>query len=273
MNELETILDRCLDEILTGTTVAECLERHPGNREELEPLLKTATFLQQLPRAEPDPSTTRRLLVEAGTVMAGRAAFGQSPSSDGSPGGRILPFRLSRPLRRLVVGLAAVMVLVVLGGASADTVPGDLFYPVKLAKEKVAVGLTASPGHRAELRLTFADRRLGELVEMAGTEGRIDPGLIRRLLRDGSLALENARTLPEGRLRLFLKKLELFNGYERQVLEQVAPRVHASQRPMVQRAIEMCGERGRWISRTSPESLKSSPPPEGSCWGDRCGWK
>ncbi|HHQ47792.1 MAG TPA: hypothetical protein ENK19_02805 [Acidobacteria bacterium] len=271
MNELETILDRCLDEILAGATVAECLERHPGHREELEPLLETSAVLQELPRAQPSPSAASGLLVRAGTVLAEGEPSGELPAAARSHGGRILSFRLSRPVRQLVLGLAAVMVLLVLGGASADTVPGDLFYPVKLARERVSFALTTRPDHRAELRLDFADRRLGELVEMAGTEGRIDPGLIQRLLRQGSLALKDARTLPEDRLELFLKKLELFNAYERQVLEQVAPRVHASQRPMVQRAIEMCGERGRWMRRASPESLKSSPPPQDSCWGDRCG--
>jgi len=270
MNELEIILDRCIGEILAGATVAECLQRYPGHEEELEPLLEAAVALRELPREEPRPSAVRGLLVRAGTVMQTQAQLGATPSATAQSGGRILPFRLSRPVRRLVVGLAAVMALFILGGASADTVPGDLFYPVKLAREKVSFVLTTNPGHRAELRLSFADRRLGELVEMAGSDGKIDPDLVRRLLRQGSLALKDARPLPEDRLKVFLKKLEHFNLYEQQVLQQLAPRVPRSQRPIVQRAIDMCGERSRWMRRAKPDAVRSLREGRGSCWGWQC---
>jgi len=270
MNTLDMILDRCIDDLLRGTTVAECVSRYPQYREELIPLLQAAESLRELPKEEPRRDAVRATLVRVGAAMAEQVEADEAPQAAGSSGGRILPFRISRPVRRLVVGLAAVIVLVILGGASADTVPGDLFYPLKLAKEKVTFGLTTKPGHRAELRLTFADRRLEELVKMADSDGEVDPNLVRRLLKQGALALKDARPLPNDRLQVFLKKLEHFNMYQKTVLEQIAPRVPKSQRPLLERAIDMCGERTRWMSRSKPESVRSSPPPSDSCWGNGC---
>lgn len=49
------LLDRCLEEIEAGrATIEECLERNPGFREQLEPLLRIATGISAF-TADPDP--------------------------------------------------------------------------------------------------------------------------------------------------------------------------------------------------------------------------
>ena len=270
MNGLETILDRCLDDLLEGATPVECAERFPRYREELLALLETAQTLTQLPREQPRSSAVRTTLVRAGALMARPEWSEPAQASRGDRGGRVLPFLRSRPMRRLAAGFAAILLVGVLGGASADTVPGDLFYPVKLVKEKVTFALTLRPDHRAELRLTFADRRLEELLAMAGDGGEVDPQLVRSLLDEGALALQDAQPLPERRLQVFLKKLEHFNRYQQTVLEGLEPRVREGQRPLIRRAIETCDARSRWTRRTPPGAVKDSPLPRGSCW-DECG--
>lgn len=270
MKNLDLILDRCIDDLARGATVGECLERYPELREELEPLLETAASLHGLPRPEPSGSAMRTVLVRAGAALAVQEGAGEAEQTRAPSRGQVLRFPLRRPVLRIAAGLAAVVILAVLGGASADTVPGDLLYPLKLAREKVTFGLTVKPDHRAELRLTFADRRLEELVKMADSEGKIDPELVRRLLEEGALALQDARPLPEDRLEIFLKKLEHFTQYQKTVLEQISPRVPDSQRPVIREAIDMCGERARWMRRAKPEKVRSLREGTGSCWGWRC---
>jgi len=147
-------------------------------------------------------------------------------------------------------------------------VPGDVFYPLKMAREQVSFALTRAPERRVELRLTFASHRLAELMNMAEKRGRIDPRILRRLLREASLALAEARPLPEKRLDLFLERLQAFNAYQRRMLEQLIPRLPKAQRPTVRRAIRTCRERDRWMRRTSPQQLQSAPPERDGCWDD-----
>lgn len=69
------------------------------------------------------------------------------------------------------VALASLLVAMVLGGwiggvnASLDTVPGDVFYGVKLASERAQLTL-AAPAARAQLHDEFASRRLGEVERL-----------------------------------------------------------------------------------------------------------
>ncbi len=54
--------------------------------------------------------------------------------------------------------------------ASFDTVPGDVFYPVKLATERVQISLATSGGQRAKLHAEFAGRRLDELNAITSSD-------------------------------------------------------------------------------------------------------
>lgn len=54
--------------------------------------------------------------------------------------------------------------------ASFDTVPGDVFYPVKLATERVQISLATSGEQRAKLHAEFAGRRLDELNAITSSD-------------------------------------------------------------------------------------------------------
>lgn len=48
MEKIETILTNCIREIISGkATLAECLDRYPSRRQELESLLKIAFSIQE----------------------------------------------------------------------------------------------------------------------------------------------------------------------------------------------------------------------------------
>ena len=74
-------------------------------------------------------------------------------------------------VRPLAIGFAALAVL--LGGwtgmvgASFDSVPGDVLYPVKIANEKAQFSLAFSNERKAKLRVEFASNRLEEAVSLA----------------------------------------------------------------------------------------------------------
>ena len=52
-------------------------------------------------------------------------------------------------------------------GATRNSLPGDFFYGVKLAAERVQVNLATNDEKKANLEMTFADRRLAEMKKVA----------------------------------------------------------------------------------------------------------
>ncbi len=75
-------------------------------------------------------------------------------------------------LQPLAVGLTAFTLIfsgwVATVNASANTVPGDFLYPVKLATEQIQLTL-ANDAQRARLHTEFASRRLDEVLEITGS--------------------------------------------------------------------------------------------------------
>ncbi|OLC55511.1 MAG: hypothetical protein AUH85_09140 [Chloroflexi bacterium 13_1_40CM_4_68_4] len=88
---------------------------------------------------------------------------------------------LARPAPYIVRGVAISVVIACLGMstivASADTLPDDLLYPVKLATEQVRLALADAPGDRASVELSIAAHRLSEAEQLA-TNGRTSDALV-----------------------------------------------------------------------------------------------
>ncbi|BCW93964.1 MAG: hypothetical protein KatS3mg007_1858 [Thermoanaerobaculum sp.] len=269
-NDLELILDRCLEALARGQTVEECLATYPEVADELAPLLAVAVEFGALPRPEPRREAIHAALVRVGASLPRPRARGAA----------LLPGRFRLPwLRPVFLGVArwatalavSLVVAVGIGAASARSVPGDLLYPLKLVTERVTFALTASPEGRAELRLVFADRRLGELLRGAQRRGRVDPELLRQVLREAELALEDARPLPEGRFPLVLAKVEAFNIYQKAALRQLQAGAQGEDTELIRRAISVCEERARWMRKmmTSPEGEWGRT----RRWGPGCQWE
>jgi hypothetical protein len=281
--DIENILDRCLDLLQEGRTIEQCLHLYPEVADDLEPLLRVAGDLQQLPKAEPRPAALRTALLRVGTVLPSRSDVVQFSQDSGVRRRRRSPVRVAF---QWAAAAAAVLVLTLgLGTASAHSVPGDFLYPLKLATERVAFALTTSPDRRAELRLSFADSRLEELIRTAQANGRIDPDLLKLLLNEATLALEDAKPTSDERYRQLLTRIDAFNTYQKQVFEQLQPAVHSDDTQLLARAISVCDERERWMRRTwsgYTEPLSQTPgtqgrppsrrPTEDRCWDSGCRW-
>jgi hypothetical protein len=163
---LEVALASCLDELEGGRdTVDGCLARYPTLATALAPALRAAVAVRALPPVVPDPA----FRAVAGARMQRLIQARHAAVTPQSP--RLVPAP-RRPLwQSLAWRLAAVLVVVsLLGGgvalASADSLPDQPLYGVKLATERFQLSLAPAEEKRFEILLQQADRRLAEATAM-----------------------------------------------------------------------------------------------------------
>lgn len=168
---IEAALADCQKRIEAGeATFEEALGLYPELRAELEPLLELAMELRVLPKLTA-PASLRGY---KRPVFRSRPAP-VSPLASWWSGVR----NLLTPSPAWVAGIARAAgvlagLLLVSGTtlvASANTLPDELLYPVKLAAEDAQLAVTADPKAKVDLELLLASRRLEE-VDRAAREGR-----------------------------------------------------------------------------------------------------
>lgn len=268
-SDLPEILDRCLDALARGKTVEECLASYPNSAAELAPLLVAGATLRGLPRQVPRQPALDAALLRAGAALPRRGGTPEGGPAT-TPGDRWLR-SAGRVAFRWATAAALSLVLVAgIGTVSAHSAPGDILYPLKLATERVTFAFTSSPEKRAELRLSFADDRLDELVRRSQASGTIDPALLRKLLQEAELALNEAGPVQAEHYKLFLAKLGAFNTYQRSTFKTLGAKAREEDAQLLRRAISVCDERDRWIQErmASPEGEKEGE----RCWGGDCEW-
>jgi len=266
-NDRALLLDQCLDALAHGQTIEECLARHPEAARELAPMLRMAVMLRDLPQPEPRREALQAALIRVGLALPKHRT---RRLRHATPGIRWWSWPDSLILRWASALAFSAVVIVGLGAASARSEPGSLLYPLKLVTERVSFALTTDPQNRAELRLTFADRRLSELMRNAQSTGKVDPETLRRLLQEAELALRTAQPLPVDRFKLFLNKLDSFNTYQKAALTQLDARARGDDARLLERAISLCDERDRWMEGR----MRAPPPARGAerCWDSSCSW-
>jgi hypothetical protein len=191
---IEDILDECIDRIVThGDTVEECLARYPERVEELEPLLRAAVAAvggyEAEPRAEFQRAAKSRFL---NAVVAARGQDRQRGRWHWGWG------------RGWAVTAVVVLALLIMGsgtvGASTNSLPGDLLYPVKRAAENVQAFFTFGNEARANLYVKFAERRVAELRVLAAEQDEVAAAVARmgdQTRKAIQLASENGSFSPE----------------------------------------------------------------------------
>lgn len=107
---------------------------------------------------------------------------------------------LARPAPYIVRGIALASVLLTLGMgaivASADTLPDDLLYPVKIATEQVRLALADAPGDRAGVELSIAEHRLSEAEKLASS-GWTSDALVAAAMFSQHIASAAAELAPQ----------------------------------------------------------------------------
>ncbi|TFG47213.1 MAG: hypothetical protein E4H31_00175 [Dehalococcoidia bacterium] len=157
-NNIEEIFAECLDAVLNNeASVGQCLERYPEHTADLEGLLATALSIARSPELDPSP----------GAKMRVRYALNEKMTEMSQP--------KAKPFWR--VGWANAIVTLVLslslgGGGIAYTVagsmPGQVLYPIKINMEQALVSMTLSDDAKINLYAALNDRRVSEIVYLAG---------------------------------------------------------------------------------------------------------
>ena len=167
MDDLEKILDDCLEEIASGASSLEaCLVRYPHEASELEPLLRTAVGFGYGREVHPSPGFKGRTRTELVRYMQAHPRGGTQ---------RTRPSAFASWQVLLIVGMLLIFLLMASGTAYAQSaVPGDPFYGWKLTSERVWRGLSSD---RVGTDLVLAERRVDEYLAVAGDPSRRDQAL------------------------------------------------------------------------------------------------
>ncbi len=158
--KIEDIFDNCLESIFKGESIDDCLKAYPEQAPELEPLLKTSlVFMQRSSAIQPDPEFKARVHSQLQAMLYAKQKKAERRA------------RIPIWHRRWALAMTAILGFLLIGvgtlAASAYALPDGSLYPVKLAGEQVKVALAFSDIDKAKLHIQFAERRAGEMVEMA----------------------------------------------------------------------------------------------------------
>ena len=206
--ELEGILDRCLEAARRGDDPEAILRQHGEVADEVRPLLALAAELGDLPSPQPPPHALEKVFAHLALEQAGAGAA-------------------ARPRRRFflrpsVVAAAAALFLLLAGwsvlNVSAGAVPGDWLYPLKRLAERTKHSLTLRPEKRAELHIARSDERLKEAVIQQRRGKGIDPELLRAMLDETVQALETASTLAPASREVLLRRVACSCEFQCQML-------------------------------------------------------
>lgn len=158
--KIEDIFDNCLESIFKGESIDDCLKAYPEQAPELEPLLKTSlVFMQRFSAIQPAPEFKARVHSQLQAMLYAKQKKAERRA------------RIPIWQRRWALAMTAILGFLLIGvgtlAASAYALPDGSLYPVKLAGEQVKVTLAFSDIDKAKLHIQFAERRAGEMVEMA----------------------------------------------------------------------------------------------------------
>lgn len=162
-DKLENIFDECLDRISRGESIESCLHSYPQEAAYLEPLLRTAMgFSWRASAIQPRPQfkaqARAQIRFQAAQLYATQV---RQPQRTG----------LFTWQRAWAVALTAIVVLVLTAAstvaASAEALPDQPLYPVKLATEQVKVAFAVSDEKKAEVYSQLAETRAMEIATLA----------------------------------------------------------------------------------------------------------
>ena len=172
MKKFEDILVQCIEDIKAGrSSIEDCLNNYPSMREQLEPLLRIALEIREPPDINPSPAFKVKARVWLMDQIHGRQAAIKWPWSRYNSQVKPMTYikRFSMSMTSII--LAVVLTLSALGVgtvyASQSSLPGDTLYSLKLATEQAGMMLLGDDVARAKRALSFADKRVREMVTLA----------------------------------------------------------------------------------------------------------
>jgi hypothetical protein len=159
------ILNECLDRILKGESVENCLLSYPEQAQELEPLLMTAKAARVISTVQPRPEyrTEAKRQFQAALIEM-KVKENECKAYSGRR------FQLRWQSAWAIALVTVVIVVLGSGGAIAaasGSMPDSGLYPVKLATEKVQLALAPGQIAKTQLNAKFTERRVEEIIYTA----------------------------------------------------------------------------------------------------------
>lgn len=233
--ELTDILDRCIAEIRAGKAPDDTLRQYPDVADEIRPLLAIACELQRLP----EPGASVGGVARAMAKLSGQ----QTNTKSYTDRGRIA--LLSGPV---LARAAAVVLIVFLAGwttiaSSAQALPGDLLYPVKLFSERVRFYLAINEESKAELRVVFSEERVKELVKSYSNGEGLDKTLLAAMLNEAQMALDAGPELPAVSRDLLNWRVAFLSKFQKHTLEQIEKRANPKEKQDLKAYLDICCRR------------------------------
>jgi len=242
---IEDILDICLEKVKEGIPLEEILKEYPDYRDELKDLLIIARNIRDIPLPEPPEGAMASCFLKMGEAVQLNKQIRQK-------GELARPLYFPSPVWVRVFLLAIIVVSIFWGtvSLSANSLPGSPLYPVKAITEKVKFLLTSNTRGKVELRIVYSEERIKELVRHLDKKRELNTELLKAMLSEASLALGEISRLPEQERQVYFSRLEYLNAYQRDVLENLKPKVTSPEQKLeLENAIQMCGRRMGWRSR------------------------
>ena len=166
MADIKDTLDLCLDRILKGESIEQCIADYPDQAEELAPILASAVRLYPLQGVRPSESGKAKARSRMEQALVERRAKKYK-----APLAQQWLVMFARP-----VGLALLAIALLTTGAGAtvaaasDSLPDGTLYPIKRTTESVRLALTFGDVEKARLHASYANRRAREMAVMASKQ-------------------------------------------------------------------------------------------------------
>ncbi len=177
--EVFDALEECLKAMERGEPLAVTLGRYPHMANELRPLLESARVVRALNRQPIPPGAVRRSRVRILTTASSTRGLSQARRTSHA-----------KSWRYIVLTLAIVVILILSGNgiliASAQSLPGDFLYPLKLSVESTRLNLASNPLQRQQLQQEFSQQRIDD------TKSLITIGRVAQVEFDGVVASRTA---------------------------------------------------------------------------------
>ena len=197
--ELNHAFQAALEALARGEPLESTLAAHPQFAAEMKPLLQTAIAatqakLESTPETEASEHSRRRMLQYASSQRMNR----------------VLQIPLWKRWRFSYGSLAAVVIVLLssvgIWVASAQALPGDTFYSLKLRAEELNLSLTANKVSMQSLQTQYRQRRVDEVQKL------LEVGRVEAIAFEGVLRLQGDEIWDVERVLVLLNQDTAFQG-------------------------------------------------------------
>ena len=239
--DIDLILDQALDRCLSGEPIDDVIKDYDSDTaEQLKPLLEGACTFHNVesPRPNGEALTTALSVLE------------ESKESNGKK--IIFPRFIYKMVASFVVVLSLFWSLNL---AAKNTVPGDPLYFIKRLSEKIEYMITPTADGKVELRLTFSQKRMKELLKKTKTGELTDLELVYEMLDEVRYSLEHISGLSPEKKEALLNRSRSITKKHAEVIKEIAENSPAPLKDELLKAEKICCCRDKWFSSLEGKSI------------------